>query len=92
MASIRIRNLTKRFGPVTSVNDLSIDIADEEFVRLLGPSGCGKTTKPQMLARFLQHDGGTIHVDDQLVSSAATRNGHGVSGLCRLASQTPDES
>lgn len=94
MASIRIRNLTKRFSPVTSVNDLSIDIADEEFVRLLGPSGCGKTTTPQMLAGFLQPDGGTIHIDDQLVSSAATMEqremGMVFPGLSRLAAQAPE--
>ena len=72
MAGIRIRGLTKRFGSVTAVNDLSIDIADKEFVSLLGPSGCGKTTTLQMLAGFLQPDAGTIHVDDQLVSSAAS--------------------
>ncbi|MEX2644348.1 MAG: ABC transporter ATP-binding protein [Acetobacterales bacterium] len=72
MASISIRGLVKRFGAVTAVDNLSIDIADKEFVSLLGPSGCGKTTTLQMLAGFLQPDEGMIHVDDQLVSSAGS--------------------
>ncbi|MDE2755911.1 MAG: ATP-binding cassette domain-containing protein, partial [Acidobacteriota bacterium] len=44
MAEIRLHNLTKRFGEVTAVDDLSLEIADREFLVLVGPSGCGKST------------------------------------------------
>ncbi|PYN49639.1 MAG: sugar ABC transporter ATP-binding protein, partial [Candidatus Rokuibacteriota bacterium] len=42
MAGIQIERLTKRFGAVLAVRDLSLEIHDREFVTLLGPSGCGK--------------------------------------------------
>jgi len=50
MARIQLNNIQKRWGPVYGVKDVSIDIADEEFLVLLGPSGCGKTTTMRMIA------------------------------------------
>ncbi len=50
MSSIQISNVTKRFDSFTAVNQLSLDIAEGEFVALLGPSGCGKTTTMNMIA------------------------------------------
>ncbi|MCY4479035.1 MAG: ABC transporter ATP-binding protein, partial [Rhodospirillales bacterium] len=44
MASITLSGLTKRFGSLTAVSSLDLEIRDKEFVALLGPSGCGKTT------------------------------------------------
>ena len=41
---IRIERLTKRFGPVIGVDDVTLAVAEGEFVTLLGPSGCGKST------------------------------------------------
>jgi len=49
---IQFRNVTKRFGDFTAVDDLTIDIYEREFFALLGPSGCGKTTLMRMLAGF----------------------------------------
>jgi putrescine transport system ATP-binding protein len=49
---IRFRNVTKRFGDFTAIDDLSLDIYEREFFALLGPSGCGKTTLMRMLAGF----------------------------------------
>jgi multiple sugar transport system ATP-binding protein len=45
-----IHHVTKRFGDVVAVNDLSLDIADKEFIVLVSPSGCGKTTALHCLA------------------------------------------
>src|SRR6185436_3310515 len=48
--AISIRRVTKRFGDITAVDDLTIDIREGEFLTLLGPSGCGKTTTMRMVA------------------------------------------
>ena len=50
MAKLEIIHLTKRFGPVTAVNDLTLDVADAEFLVLLGPNGAGKTTTLRCVA------------------------------------------
>ncbi|HCQ05095.1 MAG TPA: sugar ABC transporter ATP-binding protein, partial [Candidatus Latescibacteria bacterium] len=44
MAKIRLDQLTKQFGDVVAVDDVTLEVADREFLTLLGPSGCGKTT------------------------------------------------
>lgn len=66
MASVgvRVENLTKRFGKVVAVNDLSLEIQPGELFTLLGPSGCGKTTLLRTIAGFYFQDAGTISFDD----------------------------
>ena len=44
MASVTYDHVYKRFGEVTAVNDMNIEVVDKEFLVLVGPSGCGKTT------------------------------------------------
>jgi iron(III) transport system ATP-binding protein len=64
--------LTKRFTEAAAaVNDLTLEIADGEFVSLLGPSGCGKTTTLRLIAGFLSPDAGEIRVDQKVISSPA---------------------
>ena len=65
MALLEIRNVVRRFGDFTAVDNVSIDIQAGEFFTLLGPSGCGKTTLLRMLAGFDQPDGGQILLDGQ---------------------------
>ncbi|HSO29091.1 MAG TPA: ABC transporter ATP-binding protein [Candidatus Sulfomarinibacteraceae bacterium] len=60
---IRIEGVTKRFGEVVAVDDVSLSIRENEFFALLGPSGCGKTTLLRMLAGFESPDSGTITLD-----------------------------
>lgn len=62
---ISIRNLTKRFGPIAAVDDVSFDIAPNEFFALLGPSGCGKTTLLRMIAGLETPTEGEIVIDGQ---------------------------
>ena len=49
-AYLRIRDLTKKFGDITALKDISLDVYDAEFVCFLGPSGCGKTTLLRAIA------------------------------------------
>ena len=57
---ILVEAVTKRFGGVTAVNDVSITIPSGEFFSMLGPSGCGKTTTLRMIAGFEAPDAGRI--------------------------------
>ena len=63
MSEIALVNLTKRFGNVTAIDGVSLDISDGEFVCLLGPSGCGKSTLLRMVAGFETPDEGEIRID-----------------------------
>ena len=49
---IQFKNVTKRYGTFTAIDDLKLNIYEKEFFALLGPSGCGKTTLMRMLAGF----------------------------------------
>ena len=60
---IRISNVTRRFGDVVAVDDLSLNIDKGELFCLLGASGCGKTTLLRMLAGFESVDSGSIEID-----------------------------
>ncbi|RBI77548.1 polyamine ABC transporter ATP-binding protein [Roseovarius sp. TE539] len=62
---IRFRNVTKRFGDFTAIDNQTLDIYEKEFFALLGPSGCGKTTMMRMLAGFETPTEGTIELSGQ---------------------------
>jgi iron(III) transport system ATP-binding protein len=59
-ASIHLKSLTKRFGKLTAVDDIYLDVEAGKLVCLLGPSGCGKTTTLRMIAGFEEPDDGRI--------------------------------
>jgi multiple sugar transport system ATP-binding protein len=65
VARVTISNLTKRFESVTAVNDLTLEIADREFLVLLGPSGAGKTTTLRCVAGLEKPTGGAVAFDGQ---------------------------
>jgi len=60
---VSIQGVTKRFGEVTAVDAVDLEIFENEFFALLGPSGCGKTTLLRMLAGFEEPDEGRITLD-----------------------------
>ena len=70
VTTIIIKNLTKRFGDVTAVNNVSLTIEPGSFLTLLGPSGCGKTTLLRCLAGLEDPDEGEIYIGDKLVFSS----------------------
>jgi len=67
--TITIKNLTKRFGNVVAVDNVSLTIEPGAFLTLLGPSGCGKTTLLRCVAGLEDPDGGEIYIGDELVFS-----------------------
>lgn len=74
--SINIENVVKKYGDLTIIPDLSVQIRNGEFFTLLGPSGCGKTTLLRMIAGFNSIEGGSIKFDDKEINniSAHKRN------------------
>ena len=71
MASVELRNLTKRYGTLAVVDGVSLRIEHGLLVCLLGPSGCGKTTTLRLIAGFVEPTAGEILVGDRVVSSPA---------------------
>lgn len=65
---IELKNVTKSFGLIRAVNDLSFHVSEGELVALLGESGCGKTTCLRMINRLIDADAGTIRVNGELVA------------------------
>ena len=71
MAGIQIEHVTKRFGQMAAVHDLTLEVRDREFVTLLGPSGCGKTTLLRLIAGFMAPDEGVIRAGAVTLSTPA---------------------
>ncbi len=69
MSIITFENVTKRFGKMVAVDNVSLSVEEGEFFSLLGPSGCGKTTLLRMLAGFETPTEGRILIDGQDVST-----------------------
>src|SRR6201994_4620595 len=68
-ASAELRGVTKRYGEVAGVDNVSLTIEHGSLVCLLGPSGCGKTTTLRLIAGFVEPSAGEIRVGERIVSS-----------------------
>jgi putative spermidine/putrescine transport system ATP-binding protein len=62
MARLELKQLSKRYGDFYAARDVTLDVADGEFVVLLGPSGCGKTTTLRMIAGFVEPSSGSVRL------------------------------
>jgi len=68
MASVKLENISKSWGNVTAVKNISLTIQDQEFLVLLGPSGCGKTTTMRMIAGLEEPSKGNIFIGEKRVN------------------------
>jgi multiple sugar transport system ATP-binding protein len=74
MASVKLRELTKSFGDVRVLREVSLDILDGEFLTLLGPSGCGKSTLLRIIAGLEQQTAGSVAIGDRAVDRLAPKD------------------
>jgi multiple sugar transport system ATP-binding protein len=74
MASVRLQSVTKRFGETIVVDDVTLEIADREFLVLVGPSGCGKSTTLRMIAGLETSSGGDIFIGDRRVNDLGPKD------------------
>ncbi|MBW0116042.1 ABC transporter ATP-binding protein [Pseudonocardia abyssalis] len=74
MSRIRIEAATKRFGGVTAVDEVTLDVAHGEFLVLLGPSGCGKSTLLRAVAGLTPLSAGRVLLDDRDITHAPPRD------------------
>src|SRR2546422_4539682 len=74
MAGVTLDHITKKYGEVTAVNDLNIQIRDQEFLVLVGPSGCGKSTTLRMIAGLEEISGGDIAIGGDVVNDVPPKD------------------
>jgi multiple sugar transport system ATP-binding protein len=74
VAKVVFDHVFKKFGDVTAVNDLNIEVKDKEFLVLVGPSGCGKTTALRLVAGLEELTSGNIYIGDRLVNDVAPKD------------------
>ena len=74
MASVTFDHVTKHFGDVVAVEDLTLEVPDQEFLVLVGPSGCGKSTALRMVAGLEQITEGSIYIGDRLINNVAAKD------------------
>src|ERR687885_33150 len=68
MSSLKIKNLTRKYGNVNALDNFSLEVNSGEFMVLLGPSGCGKTTVVRCIAGLAKPNTGQIYIGDELVN------------------------
>lgn len=74
MSSVTFKNIVKKFGDLTIIKNLNIEVEDKEFLVLVGPSGCGKTTALRLLAGLEEITEGEMIIDDRVVNDVAPKD------------------
>jgi NitT/TauT family transport system ATP-binding protein len=72
-AKVQFRGISTNFGPVNVLNDVSLDVAEGEFLCIVGPSGCGKSTLLNIAGGFLQPAAGEVTIDGEAVTGPDRR-------------------
>jgi len=67
MPEVKVVNLTKKFGDITALENINLQIHDKEYFSLLGPSGCGKTTLLRLIAGLIEPTSGEIYIENKRV-------------------------
>src|SRR5262245_56455356 len=73
MSSVSVRAISKSYGDVHALDDVSLEVASGEMIALLGPSGCGKTTLLRSVAGLERPNRGQIYLGDRDVTEVPTR-------------------
>ena len=74
MSSVTYKNVTKKFGDVIALDDVTIEVEDKEFLVLVGPSGCGKTTALRCLAGLEEVTDGQVMIAEDVVNDVAPKD------------------
>jgi multiple sugar transport system ATP-binding protein len=74
MSTVTFQGVSKKYGEVLAVDNLSLEIKDGEFMVLVGPSGCGKTTSLRMIAGLEEITDGTLLIGDKVVNDIAPKD------------------
>jgi multiple sugar transport system ATP-binding protein len=74
MAPVTIRNIQKRYGSLTVLHGIDLEIRDQEFVVLVGPSGCGKSTLLRMIAGLEEVSSGEILIGERVVNDVPAKS------------------
>jgi multiple sugar transport system ATP-binding protein len=74
MANVVFDSVYKRYGNVTVITDLNLEVRDKEFMVLVGPSGCGKSTALRMIAGLEEISGGTVSIGGRVVNNVAPKD------------------
>ncbi|HXF82020.1 MAG TPA: sn-glycerol-3-phosphate ABC transporter ATP-binding protein UgpC [bacterium] len=74
MARVQLEGVTKKFGAVTAVNNVTLEIPDREFTVLVGPSGCGKTTALRLIAGLEEATAGDIFIGERRVNDVPPKD------------------
>src|SRR5699024_4560558 len=88
---LKVENLTKRFGGLTAVNDVSFEVQKGQILALIGPNGAGKTTCFNMIAGFMPATSGKVIFNDKEVTGQKpyTLNLQGLSRTCQVVKPLP---
>src|SRR6516164_9365391 len=74
MAKVLLEQVSKQFGNVLAVNNVTLDVPDRQFTVLVGPSGCGKTTCLRLIAGLEESTAGNIYIGERLVNDVAPKD------------------